>query len=114
MASEAEVLPPSTSTGVAGWLRANLFSSMFNSVLTVIVGSLTIVALAGAFQWVVFTADWSPVTESLKLFLVGQYPSEELWRVGVAVVAATTLMGEKPQASVASASAFVFDTIRPQ
>ena len=45
------------------------------------------------FRWVVFTADWSPVTESLKLFLVGQYPTEELWRVGAVVVAAAALMG---------------------
>ncbi|MCH6567856.1 MAG: hypothetical protein IH801_05745 [Nitrospinae bacterium] len=32
-------------------------------------------------------------TESLKRFLVGQYPTEELWRVGAVVLAAAALMG---------------------
>lgn len=87
------MLPPSTHQGVQGWLRVNLFSSLFNAGLTVVIGVMTVAAAIGIFQWFVFGADWSPVTESLKLFLVGQYPSEELWRVGVVIVAATTLMG---------------------
>ena len=93
MVSTPEVLPPSTSVGIAGWLKTNLFSSTVNAALTVVVGSLTALAVVTIFRWVVFAADWSPINESLKLFLVGQYPSEELWRVGAVVVSAAALMG---------------------
>ena len=92
MVSTPEVLPPSTSVGIVGWLKTNLFNSPVNAALTVVVGTVTAIAAIAVSRWLVF-ADWSPITESLKLFLVGQYPSEELWRVGAVVVSATTLMG---------------------
>ena len=93
MATTPEVLPPSTSVGIVGWLRANLFSTILNAAFTVVTGVLSVLMLVAIFRWVVFSADWSPVTESLKLFLVGQYPTEELWRVGAVVVGAAALMG---------------------
>ena len=93
MATTPEVLPPSTSVGIVGWLRANLFSTALNAAFTVVTGVLSVLMLVAIFRWVVFSADWSPVTESLKLFLVGQYPTEELWRVGAVVVGAAALMG---------------------
>ncbi|MCH8198946.1 MAG: amino acid ABC transporter permease, partial [Chloroflexi bacterium] len=92
MVSTPEVLPPSTSVGIVGWLKTNLLSSPVNAALTVVVGTLTAIAVVAMSRWLLF-ADWSPITESLKLFLVGQYPSEELWRVGAVVVGATALMG---------------------
>ena len=93
MVGTPEVLPPSTSVGIAGWLKINLFSSLFNSALSVVAGSLAALAIVATVRWVVFSADWSPINESLKLFLVGQYRTEELWRVGAVVVAAAALMG---------------------
>ena len=92
MVGTPEVLPPSTSVGLVGWLKANLFNSPVNAVLTVVVGTLAAIAAVAMARWLV-AADWSPIHESLKLFLVGQYPSEELWRIGAVVVGATTLMG---------------------
>ena len=93
MVSTPEVLPPSTKAGVVGWLRANLFSSPFNAALTVVTAPLMAFAVVAVLRWVVFSADWSPINESLKLFLVGQYPTEELWRVGTVVVGVGALMG---------------------
>ena len=92
MVGTPEVLPPSTSVGIVGWLKTNLFNSPVNVALTVVVGTLTAIAAVAMSRWLLF-AEWSPIHESLKLFLVGQYPSEELWRVGVVVVGATVLMG---------------------
>ncbi len=31
-----EIKPPVTSVGVIGWIRANLFNSVFNSILTLV------------------------------------------------------------------------------
>jgi general L-amino acid transport system permease protein len=88
-----EVLPPPTAVGVKKWALDNLFNSKFNTVLTLIVLPLTAWFVFSVIRWVLFAADWSPVTESLKLFLVGQYPSEELWRLGVVLGAAGVMMG---------------------
>ncbi len=52
-----------------------------------------VVAVRGILGWVLFTADWSPVTESLKLFAVGLYPIEEIWRIGLILAMTSFLMG---------------------
>ncbi len=37
MVGTPEVLPPSTSVGIVGWLKTNLFNSPVNVALTVVV-----------------------------------------------------------------------------
>ena len=69
MVGTPEVLPPSTSVSLVGWLKANLFNSPVNAVLTVVVGTLAAIAAVAMARWLV-AADWSPIHESLKLFLV--------------------------------------------
>lgn len=68
-------------------------STKYNTLLTVAVLALLVWFLKSALGWVFFGADWSVVTSNLKLFLVGQYPSEEMWRIGVGVLFATLLLG---------------------
>lgn len=85
--------PPSTQVGVTGWLRKNLFSDLFNSLLTVF-GLIAVVLFLNIIaKWALFSADWSPITSNLKLFAVGQYPTEQLWRVGVMLILASLLAG---------------------
>jgi general L-amino acid transport system permease protein len=79
--------------GVLGWLRRNLFSNLFNSLLTIIGAVVIFLFLRAVITWAVFSADWSPMTSNLKLFAVGQYPEEQLWRVGVALFLASLLAG---------------------
>jgi general L-amino acid transport system permease protein len=43
--------------------------------------------------WAFVTANWEPVTKSLRLFAVGQYPTEQLWRVGTIVFMVSLLFG---------------------
>ena len=50
-------------------------------------------SLVNIITWVFFTADWRPVTVAPLLYLVGQYPREELWRVGVSLLMITFLVG---------------------
>ena len=50
--------PPVTSVGILGWLRKNLFSSAFNSVLTLVAIYLIYITLVPAFQWAFLNADW--------------------------------------------------------
>jgi general L-amino acid transport system permease protein len=75
------------------WLRKNLFSSWFNSLLTILSLLLIFLALRGVIHWVFFVADWSPVKESLKIFAVGLYPVEEIWRLGTILAMVSFLAG---------------------
>lgn len=93
MAPATETLkPPVVSLGVAGWLRKNLFSNWFNSFLTVI----ALAALYGIgrvlWEWIT-TANWAVVTVNLRLFMVGRYPADQVWRVQVVVSLLAFLIG---------------------
>jgi general L-amino acid transport system permease protein len=85
-------LPPAPA-GVVQWLKKNLFSNWYNTVLTFLSGIVIFFALRGIITWVFFVADWSPVTESLKLFAVGLYPIEEIWRIGTILAMTSFLAG---------------------
>ena len=76
-----EVRPPTTEVGVVGWLHHNLFNSKLSGVLTIVLGAIVVLVLYGLAQWVIFDARWGVITENMRLFLVGQYPKDEIWRV---------------------------------
>ena len=78
----AALSPPVTTTSGWGWLRANLFDTWYNSLLTLGLVVVAVLLLKPAVHWVVSTAHWRAVTENLRLFTVGLYPSEQLWRPG--------------------------------
>jgi len=85
--------PPSTAVGPLAWLRANLFGSPASTLLTLI---MTVIVVAGGLliaDWAINHARWGVVTNNLKLFLVGLYPFEELWRVWVALLVLSVLTG---------------------
>jgi len=84
---------PPSAPGPVQWLKKNLFSTWFNTLLTFAAVALIFFALKGIFTWVLVTANWTPMTSSFKLFIVGQYPNEELWRIGVILLMVSFLMG---------------------
>lgn len=51
--------PPVTSIGAVGWLRANLFNSWFNSILTILGLYLIWVVLSKIVPWAFLNAVWS-------------------------------------------------------
>lgn len=63
------------------WISRNLFSSWFNSLLTVIVGTGTLYLASRLVRWVFVTADWTVVKVNLRLFMAGRFPEDEIWRV---------------------------------
>lgn len=90
--AESVVGPPPRPTAVK-WVRKNLFSSPFNSALTVVSVLVIVLAARGIGRWVFVTADWSPVVQSLRLFAVGPYPADQLWRIWFIVYMVSFLMG---------------------
>lgn len=85
--------PPRTSVGVLGWVRGNLLSTWYNTLLSVLAFGLIGLALWTGLGWIFLDADWSVITENLKLFSVGQYPPEQVWRVSLGVVWLAFLFG---------------------
>ena len=77
--------PPVASIGVLGWLRENLFSSMLNSVLTVISLGVLYVAGRSILGWAFTQANWGAVTGNLKVLTWGRYPADQVWRLGVSL-----------------------------
>lgn len=87
------IKPPPATMGPIGWLRKNLFNTWYNALLTVVSLWFIYVVVKGVLTWVFIAADWSPVTSNPKLFMVGQYPSDEIWRVGLIVLMVSFLFG---------------------
>ncbi len=91
--------PPSTSVGVIGWLRKNLFSSPINSLFTLAAIYLLYRTVPPVINWAILDADWLGSTKDactgdgacwvfIKVrffqFMFGFYPPEQYWRVVVA------------------------------
>lgn len=80
--SPAEVLPPpSERYTLLGWLRKNLFSSWLNSILTLLSLVAIYFALRSSLRWSLTGAEWAVISANLRLFLIGQYPIEQAWRI---------------------------------
>jgi len=88
------------------WLRANLFSSVANSLTTIVLLALLIKGLAGLAQWSIWDAVWETpgndssacravrgvgacwavIPEKYRFILFGTYPFDQQWRPALAVV----------------------------
>jgi general L-amino acid transport system permease protein len=96
--------PPASMTGAIGWLRANLLSTPFNIVLTVLIALLLVWAIPEAVKFLIIDAVWTGsdrdacrevvqnreigacwpfVWERWPYFVYGSYPIPERWRVDV-------------------------------
>ena len=89
----AEVQPPSTEVGVLGWLRRNLFSSVSSGIATIIAGVILALAIVVIAEWALGEARWGVITTNMRLFLVGRYPVDQIWRVATVMVILSLLAG---------------------
>ena len=102
--------PPPNTVGAAGWLRANLFSGPFNSLLTVLAVLFLALAAPPLLDWALFDAAWTAqgkedclkapdgacwgfVTVRFGQFMYGFYPLDERWRVDLTGVLTVVLIG---------------------
>lgn len=84
---------PMRTTGVTGWLRANLFNGVLNTLLTILTAIALYYVVTGLVRWVFFEAYWEPVWVNRKLFTVGLYPWERIWQVVAVLWVVSALMG---------------------
>ncbi len=102
-----EIKPPATSVGVLGWMRSNLFSGWFNSVLTVLIVALLIKTVPPFVKWALIDSHWLPsgvgcgdgqgacwsvVTANLRFIIFGFYPHDLQWRPLLAMIILVVLL----------------------
>ncbi len=85
--------PPITVVGPLAWLRQNLFSGWVNGLITVLIGAALAWLLLQIGQWALTEAQWSVVTNNLRLFLIGQFPPDQAWRVWLNLAIVSVLAG---------------------
>ncbi|CAG0934504.1 Inner membrane amino-acid ABC transporter permease protein YhdY [Thermoflexales bacterium] len=85
--------PPRTGIGPIGWLRQNLFSTWYNALLTIIATLVIGVVLLSIIEWAVGSARWGAISTNMTLFMLGQYPREQVWRVWAVIYLLALLLG---------------------
>jgi general L-amino acid transport system permease protein len=85
--------PPSTALRPTAWLRQNLFSGVLSSLLTVLLAALLAWLVINVGQWALSEARWDVVTRNLRLFLIGQYPADQAWRLWLSLLVLSALAG---------------------
>jgi general L-amino acid transport system permease protein len=93
--------PPITQIGLLAWVRQNLFSSPFNTILTLLCLWLLYLSVPPLVQWAILDANfvgdsredcvgggacWVFVKARFGQFIYGFYPISERWRVNTAFV----------------------------
>jgi general L-amino acid transport system permease protein len=100
-AASAELKPPITSVGIIGWIRATLFNSPLNSLLSILILFGLYKLVPPLAKWAFFNsvwfssgqvckdttgACWSVVTQNLRFILFDFYPYTEQWRPVIAIL----------------------------
>lgn len=94
--------PPVERVLILRWLKENLFSSVANSIITIILALMLLWAIPTFFQWSIldsiwFTTDhnvcrqaegacWAVIGEKHRPMLFGLYPFDEHWRLVLALI----------------------------
>lgn len=93
--------PPLATTGLGGWLRKNLFSSWYNSLLTIVAAVFLFLILRSVYEWGIAGATlhgagrndctgggacWALVNVRFGQFIYGFYPVELRWRPNLAFI----------------------------
>ncbi len=89
----SEIRPPSSEVGAMGWLRHNLFNSKSSGIATIVVGLVVALAAWKLLEWAIFDARTGVITTNMRLFLVGLYPQDEIYRVWVTMLTLSVMTG---------------------
>lgn len=100
------------------WVRRNLFSSRFNTVLTFVSVAVLAFLAYSVIQFVFVEADWEVIEANRRLLFVGRFPGDEEWRLWPPLYLAAGLGGlawgswaqisKRDVAWIAAGTAFVF------
>ena len=75
--------PPVNQISPTRWIKKNLFSTWYNSLLTIISLWLIYWVVSNLLVWASTQAQWQVLEANWRLFFVGRYPIQALWRAWV-------------------------------
>ncbi len=73
--------PAAAKVTPAAWLKKNLFSNWYNSLISVVLLWLIGSTLYSTVVWAFTQARWAVIPDNLKLYMTGLFPVDQLWRV---------------------------------
>ncbi len=88
-----DMKPPVSTKGPARWLRDNLFNTWYNALLTCLALVFLSFTFKGILTWTLIGAEWDVIPANLRLFAVGSYPQEQIWRVWGVIYILGVLIG---------------------
>jgi general L-amino acid transport system permease protein len=120
VAPAPEPEPPARNLTPRQWVRTNLVSTPVDAALTAVFGLIAAYGVYRFLRWLFVTTDWEIVRVNLRQFMIGPFPSDQLWRPwvsgyvlaatlgvagGVLVAAATRSESESSESETGSSSA---------
>jgi len=75
------------------WIKENLFNGPWNTLLTLVTGYLLVVVGRAILMWAFTEARWDVIPNNFRLFMVGPYPPEAIWRVWAALAVFLFVVG---------------------
>lgn len=79
---QTNALPPGREGNTAlRWIKENLFSSRFDSILTIISLLFLFYVLRLALDWVFNLAQWEVIRANINILMKGSYPGDQVWRI---------------------------------
>lgn len=91
--SAEEVKPPNTQKGLIRWLKDNLFSTWYNTLLTCVGVVFLYFLLKGLLTWVFVQAQWEVIPANFQILMIGSYPIEQVWRIWIVLCTLALLLG---------------------
>jgi len=88
-----ELPPPLLAVGPLAWVQKNLFSTPFDSLLTIAGVGLVVGAVIGFLGWAIGQANWFAITFNLRQFMLGRYEPSAEWRVTLLTLFAMLTIG---------------------
>ena len=85
--------PPVRPDTLGEWLRNNLFSNWFSSLLTLGISAIVVWLGSGLWTWATTIARWDVLPANLPLYFAGRFPQAEYWRLWIILSIVTLLAG---------------------
>lgn len=85
--------PPIMVVGPLAWIRDNLFSSVTDTIITLVSLGVIVSVTTSLLNFILFQANWLVITANLRLFTVGRLEAAAEWRVQLLVLIIAFVFG---------------------
>lgn len=88
-----QIKPPTSTKGLVGWLRENLFNTWYNSILTCVALLFLYFVFKDIIAWTFTEAKWNVIPANLQTFAIGRFPRDQVYRIWICLYILSGLLG---------------------